>query len=238
MFKKQFMDRSKKGARKGLKEPLSGRAFYRGKRSDGIGIHSILVITVGSDSSCDSTNTRSVQDQITLPYKADPPQPWVQTALLVNYPDQWSRLWWLSTTMWRQPAPELAMARYARWWFAAGTQDFFLSLGVQNPYLLDRQIMVPNERCCVTCHHNSTTHFLSIKALQSSYPLTVIISLNIFDNLLNSMCPLLELSSDFWKFKRNRIKICIFLFSPKHCQSITFYYFTTKLHETARDDLW
>lgn len=73
-----------------------------------------------------------------------------------------------------------------------------LALGVQNPYLLDQQIMVPKERCCVTCHHNnSLTHFLSIKALQSSYPLTVIISLNIFDNLLNSTCPHLELSSDF-----------------------------------------
>ena len=65
-----------------------------------------------------------------------------------------------------------------------------LALGVQNPNLLHHQIIIPKERCCVPYrHNNSTTHFLSLKALQAFYPLTLItISLNIFDNLLNSLC--------------------------------------------------
>lgn len=91
-----------------------------------------------------------------------------------------------------------------------------LALGVQNPNSLHYQITIPKERWCVTYHHNnSPTHFLSLKALQAFYPLTLVrVSLNIFDNLLNSVC-VPFVNSNFWKFKSNRIKICIFFIFSK-----------------------
>lgn len=114
-----------------------------------------------------------------------------------------------------------------------------LALGVHNPNLLHHQIIIPKERCCVTYHHNSTTHFLSLKALQAFYSLTLItISLNIFYNLLNSICV------HFWNSllifensKETELRSAFFLFSPKDCQSITFHYFAIKLHETPEGDL-
>lgn len=42
------------------------------------------------------------------------------------------------------------------------------------------------------------------------------------------MCPFLEFTSNFWKFKRNRI-FAFFQLSPKHSQSITFYYYDNKI---------
>lgn len=99
-----FRDRSKKGARERMEtEAYLAESFTMVKEVMTLGFFpdwSLLFVLAQAVTA--NTKTRPVQDQTTLQYKSVPHQSQMQTALLLNYPDQRGCLERFSTMIRRQ----------------------------------------------------------------------------------------------------------------------------------------